>query len=130
VSAGSFSEWLSWYSARQRAREREQKIAALLDDERNLRPELSDDELFSKGQRMMSLLTMAEEDPKGWSTVQRAARDREDSALSRQKFQRDTIALFMKWWEDKRAMEIASSSAATADKTEQLGQHIFGELWA
>jgi hypothetical protein len=128
-SAGAFSEFLSWYGARQRAREREQKIAALLDDERNLRPELSDEELFAKGQRMMTLLTMAEEDPKAWAVVQRTARDREDSILSQQKFQRETIAMFLKWWEDKRAMEIASSSAATADKTEQLGKHIFGDLW-
>lgn len=129
-SAGSFSEWLSWYGARQRAKAREQKIAALLDDERNLRPDLTDDQLFEKGQRMMTLLTMAEEDPKGWATIQRTARDKEDSKLQRQKFQRETVELFLKWWEDKRTAEIMSSSAATADKTEQLGQHIFGELWS
>jgi hypothetical protein len=39
------------------------------------------------------------------------------------------IKNFLDWFADKQAAQIASSSAPTAEKTERLGKHIFGELW-
>ena len=49
--------------------------------------------------------------------------------LTRQKFQRETCELFIKWFADAEAKKILSSNAPTADKTERLGQRLFGELW-
>lgn len=49
--------------------------------------------------------------------------------LDHKKFQRETCALFMKWAADKRASEIANSTATNADKIERLGQLMFGEDW-
>jgi hypothetical protein len=86
TSAGAFSEWLSWFSARQRAREREQRVNVFLSDERQMHPELSDEELFQRGQRLMTLLTIGEEDPKSWAMVQRTKKDWEDARLAQQKF--------------------------------------------
>jgi hypothetical protein len=129
TSAGAFSEWLSWFSARQRAREREQRVNVLLSEERQIHPELSDEDLFSRGQRLMTLLTIGEEDPKNWATVQKVALDRQGLALDRQKFQRETCELFVKWCENERAKEIANSSATNAEKIEQLGELMFGESW-
>lgn len=56
---------------------------------------------------------------------------REDKAhdLARQKFQRDTCNLFLKWNEDSRAQEIAASSGSNADKIEALGHIMFGDEW-
>ncbi len=50
-------------------------------------------------------------------------------ALSREKFQRDTCALFLKWVNDEKAKAIAGSGATNAEKIEQLGQAMFGEDW-
>lgn len=46
--------------------------------------------------------------------------------LERQKFQRTTCELFLKWYEDKRALE-AASSGDNAERIEKLGQLMFGE---
>ena len=54
---------------------------------------------------------------------------RDEVELTRQKFQRETAALFVKWFADEEAKKILSSNAPTADKTERLGQRLFGELW-
>lgn len=52
-----------------------------------------------------------------------------ESELSRQKFQRETVELFVKWHADREAQEILRSNASNADKTERLGQKLFGDLW-
>ena len=49
--------------------------------------------------------------------------------LKEQKFMRETCSLFVKWAADKRASEIANSTATNADKIERLGQLMFGEDW-
>jgi ribonuclease D len=64
----------------------------------------------------------------------RLARERldqtgEELKLAQEKFQRETLALFLKWHEDKRVKEIISGDDSNDTKTEQLGQTIFGEDW-
>jgi hypothetical protein len=53
----------------------------------------------------------------------------DEVALTRQKFQRETCELFIKWFVDEEAKKILSSNLPTADKTERLGQRLFGDLW-
>lgn len=54
----------------------------------------------------------------------------EQVTISRERFQRDTCALFLKWFEDKEVREIAGDSEASADeKTDKLGKRIFGDDW-
>lgn len=50
-------------------------------------------------------------------------------AQSREKLQREKIAAFMQWRDDRRATEIADGPGTNEEKTEALGQHIFGDLW-
>ena len=50
-------------------------------------------------------------------------------SLEKQKFQRDTCGLFLKWAADQRAKEIAGSNESNAAKIERLGQLMFGEDW-
>src|ERR1043166_6474655 len=52
----------------------------------------------------------------------------EQVALSRKKFQRETTELFLKWFDDKRAKQIASGGGTRAEKIEQLGRAMF-EDW-
>lgn len=49
--------------------------------------------------------------------------------LDREKFQRETAELFLKWAADQRAKEIAGSNESNAAKIERLGQLMFGEDW-
>lgn len=51
----------------------------------------------------------------------------EDARLARERFERETCELFLKWNEDQRAKEIAANSESThQDKLEALGQLMFG----
>jgi hypothetical protein len=59
--------------------------------------------------------------------VEQAAADLD---LRQKKFQRDTAQLFMKFYKDKRATDIIDNPGiSTEDKTEILGQIMFGEDW-
>ncbi|HMO51900.1 MAG TPA: hypothetical protein PKE26_11005 [Kiritimatiellia bacterium] len=50
-------------------------------------------------------------------------------AIARKKFQRDTCELFLKWYQDQRAADIAAAPGDPAEKMELLGQLIFKEDW-
>ena len=50
-------------------------------------------------------------------------------ALEQKKFQRTTCELFVRWSEDRRALDIASGGGNTQQKTEALGRLMFGDLW-
>jgi hypothetical protein len=55
---------------------------------------------------------------------------RQTLELAREKFQRDTCALFLKWHDDQRVKDLMSNTGLDNDeKTEALGQMIFGGLW-
>jgi len=50
--------------------------------------------------------------------------------LAQTKFQRETCELFVKWFADERAAQIADSKGVgTDEKVEQLGKLMFGEDW-
>lgn len=83
----ALSEALSYLAARVRAADRDQKVDAWLECEKLEHPELSDEELFRRGQRKFSLLSIAEEDPKGWVAVQKLSVEKSDQQLSREKFE-------------------------------------------
>jgi hypothetical protein len=128
-SQAALSRCWAWIEARVRSHVREQKIDEWMDNEKAEHPELSDEELFRRGQRRMELITIAEEDPLLWKHVQSVRRDKETAALDQQKFQRETCELFLKWDSDQRAKAIASSDVSHAEKIEQLGQLMFPETW-
>lgn len=50
-------------------------------------------------------------------------------ALEREKFQRTTCELFLKWHSDERARSITEGPGTNAEKIEKLGEAMFGELW-
>lgn len=53
----------------------------------------------------------------------------EEISLAREKYQRETCELFLKWHADKHANELASADTSNADKIEKLGQLMFGDTW-
>ncbi|MGN0832613.1 MAG: hypothetical protein ACI4RD_03045 [Kiritimatiellia bacterium] len=58
------------------------------------------------------------------------ALQKEQIALSRAKFERDTARLFVKWAQNRDALAIATDRRIGGDeKTERLGRLMFGDLW-
>ncbi len=49
--------------------------------------------------------------------------------LAEQKFRWDTCERFLKWYEDRRAQEVAESNGDNTAKIEALGRIMFGENW-
>ena len=57
-----------------------------------------------------------------------AQKDRE-LALAIEKYQRETLELFLRWHEDQRARELAQSSLSNEEKISRLGQLMFGDAF-
>lgn len=60
---------------------------------------------------------------------EKLAHARAELELAKQKFQRDTCAAFLKWFNDKRAAEIVTGGGDKAAQIDALGQLIFQEDW-
>ena len=60
--------------------------------------------------------------------AQRAKIAADQAGLSREKFQRDTCELFLRWFKDERARQIASSNATNAEKIEALRAAYFADV--
>lgn len=50
-------------------------------------------------------------------------------ALEQKKFQRTTCELFLKWFDDQIAKDIAAKDGPADGKLEALGKHLFGDAW-
>lgn len=124
-SAATFSRSLPFIRQRAKSHSRELIILAKMSERKSGNPALTDEELFAFGQREFAELTIADEDPKGWALIQKTARDKETSALDRQKFRRESLELFVKWFEDKRAKEILSGGDSRAEQIKRLDQLMF-----
>lgn len=129
-SAAALSDFLSWYAARQEARSNEARVSAFLDEERNLHPELTDEQLFERGQRAFSLLAIARQDAKEWTTVQKVGIDKSAAQTDRTKFRRETCELFLEWSQNEQAKAIASGGSTHSEKLLALDQAMFPEDWA
>ena len=147
TSRTALSRFLSWWRLQEQFREDEATTEALLEQLRKEGSGLSEEQLDELGQRTFSLLAIRREDPDTFVKV-RSARSKavleqeklklrreaekrlgEGLKLQREKFQRETAELYLKWAADKKAREIASSPASNAEKIERLGQLMFGETW-
>lgn len=49
--------------------------------------------------------------------------------LERQRFQRQSAEMFLKWYADKKARDIVESRANNREKIEKLGRAMFGKAW-
>ena len=129
TSEAALSGFLSWYSLQQQLVNNETTVAQVLEDLKRNDPTMSEGQLAQAGQMFFSALAIQQQDSLTWKRIQDAKLKLGVLELNRQKFQRDTVELFLKWNADKTAKEIASSNSTHADKIEQLGQAMFGEDW-
>lgn len=110
-------------------------------------PGMTEEQLDEIGTRTFTLLAIRRQDTKAFIKLRSARtqgeiekaklqlaeraeqRQGEALALEKNRFQRDTCELFMKWAEDQRAKDIAASGATNSEKIEKLGELMFGEDW-
>lgn len=127
--------------------EDEATAISLIDQVRADLPDITQAQLDDIGQRTFTLLALRKRDPDRWLALKSARdkaelekqklalRDRAENrhdgklALETKKFQRETCELWLKWSEDQRAKDIASSPVTNSEKIEMLGQLMFGEDW-
>jgi len=98
------------------------RIAGKLDETMDV---LSEEDLA----KLSPLLTVLAQFEKLKMDRRRADQKDDEIKLSRQRFARETTELFLQWFEDQRAREIAASPATNSDKIERLGQLMFGDDW-
>lgn len=92
-------------------------------------PEITQEQLDAFGLKTFTTLSIQSRDVKSFVALQRAQKDRKAQALDEVRFKRETCELFLKWAEDQRARDIATSPVSNADKINQLATLMFGEGW-
>lgn len=129
TSLGALSEFLSWHSLKSQLSQNESTVESVLAQLKVSRPELTEEELFAAGQAFFSAMAIETRDAKTWKRTQDLKFKRDLMELEREKFQRDTCELFLKWYSDEQARTIAGSTQTNSEKIERLGQLMFGEEW-
>lgn len=129
TSAGALSEFYSWYSLQQQFSRNESTVEVLLEKFKEADPNATPEKILQMGQAFFSALALEQQDPKVWFLTQQIGLKKEQLSLDKKKFNRETCELFLKWFDDKEAKRIASSSLSYADKIEKLGQAMFKEDW-
>lgn len=87
----------------------------------------SDEDLPNLIKPIVALRIAETEAIKAGANRKRADLAEQQLSLMRQKFQRDTASLFLKWFEDKKARAIAESPKEAGVKMEELIRLMFGE---
>lgn len=130
TSAAALSEFFSWYSLKQDFARKQTLAEEFCRQIKAGDPDISEAKLFEHGQAVFALLALEEKDAKTWKRVQDVRHRRQIIALEREKFQRETAELFLKWSEDRRAQEIVGAGGVSqSEKIERLGQLMFGDEW-
>lgn len=124
---------LSAFWTRYRLRMRRESNASVVDQALEMLkehdPSITIEKLKKAGAVMFSAMAIDQGKVDDWATAVGVTQKDEALSQSRTKLQRETCELFLEWFENKTAREIASSSAPNSEKIEKLGRTIFGDLW-
>jgi hypothetical protein len=148
------SEFRSWWRLRRRVNRAESKARDAEELLRKLDLGLTQEKISQAGQivfaeealeaenaeeyREMEYLRLAKETARTKAELEKAKlelrkvaeqRMQGGAELDREKYQRDTCKLFLKWFADEQAKSIVSGGGTNAEKIEALGRKMFGEDW-
>ncbi|HEY4414480.1 MAG TPA: hypothetical protein VGO57_02215 [Verrucomicrobiae bacterium] len=129
TSLGALSQFFSWYSLKQQMERNESTVETLLEKVAAANTGLSPERIQELGQSFFTAMALEQQDPKAWYLTQQVGLKKEQLLLDRKKFQRETIELFIKWAQDKQALDLATSKQPKSVKMDALGQKMFGDLW-
>jgi hypothetical protein len=128
TSSGAVSLFLSWYRLQQRLAVNDSTVSSLLEDLKNNDPSLTNAQLEQAGQAFFSKLAIEQEDSLTWKRIQDGKAKLELIRLTRDRFEAQTCELFLKWYADKCAKDIAESNVSNADKIAALRQTYFADI--
>jgi hypothetical protein len=147
TSLGALSEFYSWWQLREQFKEHGQRADTLMDLLRKEAPELSEEKVLEYGNAFFqaqaietkdakTFLKFASARHKGKMDVLKfnqgekkiAQKDREIEIEVRKTRRKDVVE-FVKWYADQRARDILAGADSSDEKTERLGELIFGENW-
>jgi hypothetical protein len=129
VTIGALVEFKLWWQLREQFRTAEVSTQTLVELLQETLPPLNDEQLTVYGQKVFTLMALKQQDAGEWVRLQKLDLDRRKMELDEQKFNQRTCELFLKWYEDKRVVEIAGAQVTQAVKVEKLGELLFGEIW-
>lgn len=129
VTISALVEFKLWWQLREQFRTAEVSTQTLIELLQETLPPLSDEQITIYGQKVFTLLALKQQDAGEWVRLQKLELDRRKMELDEQKFNQRTCELFLKWYEDKRVLEIAGAQVPQAVKVERLGELLFGQDW-
>lgn len=110
----------------------EDRLEMIREHYRELYPEETDEQINERGLRFFKQESIAIGDRAGFLSVltaQTKAKFKEQElTLAYEKFAMESCALFLKWYADQKAREIAESNVSNADKITQLRQLYFADV--
>jgi hypothetical protein len=128
TSAAALSEFLSWYQLRQQLKRNESTVETLLEKLQTSRPDWTADQLEKAGQAFFSALAIEQQDSLTWKRIQDSKLKLGILQLNRERFQAQTCELFLRWFKEKKARDIAESNLSNADKIAALRQTYFADI--
>lgn len=131
VSIDTISRWYSSWQLEQDFQRTETLAEQFMQQIKLSDPQITEEKLFDFGQTLFALRAVENKDARDWKRVQDVRHRRQMLDIERKRFMRETSQLFLNWFEDQRAKEIASASGlGQTEKIEKLGQLMFGDDWA
>jgi len=138
TSTAALSQFWSWWHLRQGFEELEADTQNFADFLKQARPDLDEAGMHNYAQQYFTTkaiklgdqdayLAMTSAKHKAMVDVEKLKVEKERLQMDQQKFRRETCALFVEWFNDKRAREIVESGASRADQIKQLYATMFPE---
>lgn len=122
TSRGSVSEFYAWYGVREVLRANESTVAALLEDLKRARPDISAEALQEAGQMFFSSLAIRQQDAAAWTRVQQVGLKREEVRLARERFE----ALQRQAQQAQAAEQVTRDGGLSAEEKLARYRQIFG----
>lgn len=121
-SDAALSGFWSWWHVRRQLHRNQATVGTLLEDLKREQPELSDEDLFSVGQRFFTALAIEQQDSLSWKRAQDATSRRELVSVMRRK-----LALLERKAQQADATEqITKDADLTPEEKQQRIRQIFG----
>lgn len=86
------------------------------------------EQIEAVGQAVFAAAAVKLQDADMFATIRKLGQKDRELTLGREKFARESCALFLRWYADERAREIAESDAPTSDKVSRLRKAFFADV--
>lgn len=140
TSRTALSDFHSWWQLHTRVRTWEQDALSMVELLKGKHPDMNEAELQGYANQYFQLKAIKEDDAELYlelaGALHKAKMDHlkleqkeRQFTLARQKFQRETCDLFLKFYKNQKALRVAGSKASHADKIQALGPVLFDEEW-